>query len=182
MTLADPTISESQALDEWSVGAEFFFLSELFFVLSTTLVRVACALTLLRVIPRHSNSSPSVIPTRVLRWAILVSVSVTTLYSAALFLTSLFQCQPVSFFWEYMMPGAEGKCLNGGTLSTPYLTMSVLYAVHGALSAACDWILGIVPSFMLWHLQMRWRKKALVCILLGLGIVAGTLALVRTIV
>ncbi|KAJ2902586.1 DASH complex subunit ask1 [Zalerion maritima] len=87
------------------------------------------------------------------------NVGMTVAYSTIFFFVSIFQCWPVSYFWQYMIPGKQGSCIRKETLTTKYVTMSVLLAIHAAISVASDWILGSIPFFMMRHVQMKWSRS-----------------------
>ena len=57
--------------------------------------------------------------------------------------------------------------------------MSTFYIVHSVGSAANDWILGVLPYFIIRKIKISAWKKVPVTLLLSLGIVAGITAIVR---
>jgi hypothetical protein len=161
----DPT-----QLDQWSRGSFYFFFSELAFVLSSTLLRLACAYMLLRIVGRTNDR---------LRWIIWTTAGVMTIYSIVFFFVSLFQCAPVSYFWTYMYPNTEGSCINDEHITTKWTTMSIFFTVHSVVCMLSDWILGVIPFFLLRNLQISKKRKIVVIALLSLGILAGVVALIR---
>ena len=38
-----------------------------------------------------------------------------------------------------------------------------------AVAVSCDWVLASLPIVVLWKMQMSFRKKLGICILMGLG-------------
>ncbi|KAH8895541.1 hypothetical protein GQ53DRAFT_820367 [Thozetella sp. PMI_491] len=161
----DPTQTQ-----QWSNGAFFFLFSELSFIVASGLLRVACAVMLLRLLPQSD---------RRLRLIIIITSSIMVLYSLAFFLVTLLQCQPVSYFWHYMEEDAVGRCINGEKLTGNYTTMSILFTVHSVVCVLNDWVLGSVPYILLKNVHMKWSKKLIVILLLSLGVLAGVTALVR---
>jgi len=164
---------DEASIDLWSLGAFYFLFSELAFVISSTLLRVACAVMLLRVVLKKDKT---------IRLIIWITATTMVVYSVFFFFITLFQCRPVSFFWNYMYPGAVGSCLGNGILTSPdggYMVMTIFFTVHSVVSVLCDWILGALPFFMLKSLQMGWRRKALIIVLLSLSALIGVAALVR---
>ncbi|KAK7934897.1 hypothetical protein PG985_000392 [Apiospora marii] len=79
------------------------------------------------------------------------------------------------------------KCppFNDITLKPPDHCVSVSVQVKwclfaGSLSAFVDFYLAIYPSVVLYHLQMRRRKKVALSIALGLGVLSGAVAVYKT--
>lgn len=93
-------------------------------------------------------------------WTVL---AVHQLYSVFFFFIFVFQCQPAQYFWT-RWTGAKGSCLN------PQIAVDTLYA-FSAISCAGDWILGILPIFIVWSLQMNTRTKMSVAVILAVGAV-----------
>lgn len=91
-----------------------------------------------------------------------VSLAATTISTVFSFFWILTICEPVSYYWEAFI-NATGQCKR----ITDHL--AVHYS-HGAVSLAVDIVLGlIVPSFLLYNLQMKWQLKVSSGILLSVG-------------
>lgn len=88
-------------------------------------------------------------------YGIIVMTCITSLIG---FVGVLTACRPVSANWE---PGT-GVCA-----STDVIT-NLSYLVS-ASSIVTDWACAIVPIFILWSTQMRFRTKISVAIILTLG-------------
>lgn len=73
----------------------------------------------------------------------------------------LFQCRPVSFWWD-LDETHTGKCLS------PLLMVDATYVVS-ALNALADWTFAILPIFIVRDLHMKGSTKAVVVTILGLG-------------
>lgn len=84
------------------------------------------------------------------------------LFSIFYFFLVLFQCSPVRFFWA-QYEGVQGSCIDPAAVPDASIA-------HSAVSFTADWILGLLPVFLLWNLQMNTRTKISVGILLGLGL------------
>ncbi|KAF5502221.1 hypothetical protein CGCA056_v014148 [Colletotrichum aenigma] len=70
------------------------------------------------------------------------------------------QCQPLSFAWEGWDGRHEGFCLN-------ILSMIV---THAAVNIGLDvWML-VLPSTQVLRLNLRWREKAEILAMFGIGI------------
>lgn len=91
-------------------------------------------------------------------WIIWIVMSLTVLTGAVFFFVTLFQCNPISHFWNQVI-GAKGSCINVEII----IALTYLY---GTISAICDFTFGILPIFLVWNLNMRKTVKiALVPIL-----------------
>ena len=120
------------------------------------------------------------------------------LYSVAIFfpivavlnvILTFVQCNPPHALWEPQTK--DVKCWN------PNVQIDFLVVASGkhfdqvvlvrqanqvlGYSALSDYFLALVPATFIWHLQMSLQKKITLCILLGLGLVGGTAAIVKTI-
>ncbi|KAJ2895358.1 hypothetical protein MKZ38_006629 [Zalerion maritima] len=181
--LGEDIDESAEDAEKFSRGSFYFLFSELFFIVGSTLLRIACAMMLLRIMLKKD---------KMLRYVIYGSVGLMMAYSIAFFFLTLFQCRPVSYFWTFMLEsGADGHengltadhsggtCINGNTVTGDYTTMSTLFVIYSLVSLICDWTLGSVPFLMLRGVQMTVRKKIIVMALLSLGILAGVAALVR---
>jgi hypothetical protein len=62
----------------------------------------------------------------------------------------LFQCSPISYFWNRTQPG--GHCLS------PTIITNSTYA-FSAISGVVDFTYGILPIFIVWHLKMHRQSK-----------------------
>ncbi|KAF2197616.1 hypothetical protein GQ43DRAFT_380589 [Delitschia confertaspora ATCC 74209] len=81
------------------------------------------------------------------------------------------QCTPSASQWDFSI--TEKTCWSKYVL--------VNYAIFsGSLSAFTDLYLAVYPSLVLWKLQMSLRKKLVLSISLGLGVVATVVAIYKT--
>lgn len=92
---------------------------------------------------------------------IWITVTIFQVASLAFFLLFVLQCLPSKYFWE-RFTGGEGTCIN------PEITVNATYA-YSAVSCATDWVLGLLPISLVWHLQMTPRTKLMVAAILALG-------------
>jgi len=86
-----------------------------------------------------------------------------TLASIMHFFYTIFQCQPIKYFW-LQFSGLPGKCL-------PAPQVQAIAIAYSSCAAITDLIFGILPICVLWNLQMNKRAKIIVGILLSIGIV-----------
>lgn len=93
---------------------------------------------------------------RLILWSCLIIIEV---YSVFFFFLFIFQCTPVSFFWE-QFTGGNGHCIN------TQIIVGTFYG-YSALSCVADWVFSIVPIFIVRKLQMDRQKKVTVGIILA---------------
>ena len=115
------------------------------------LIRTSVAVFLLRIATN-----------KVHKWIIYVDMAIIWAVTVAFFFILLFQCSPVSYFWEQAL-GAKGSCMDRRVV--PGATIA-----HSVISAVSDWVLGLLPIAMLWDVQLNKRTKATVSFLLSLGL------------
>jgi hypothetical protein len=128
----------------------FWFLCEVFYTLSTSLLKIAVGLFLLRI---------TINPIHV--WIIRIIMIVAAFLGTAYTLLVLFQCNPVSYWWD-LDPNHNGRCLSAN------LVVIFTYAVSG-LNSFADWTFGILPIFIVKDLQMKKRAKVVVSGIIGLA-------------
>ena len=132
-------------------GSKYYYLMELFYIITAAFLRTSVAFLLLRIASTKSQ--------RVVIWIIMVLMII---YSLCFLFIVIFQCDPVQFFWNWI-PGDPGSCNNHQVLA------NTGYA-HMALSFVADWTLGLIPIWLLWNVQISWERKIGISILLGLGL------------
>lgn len=129
----------------------FWWLCELLYAITTASIRLSIALFLLRICINPSQ-----------RWVIYGTLTMVFSFSIFYFFLALFQCKPVSFFWR-QYAGLEGSCINQAVVPNAAIA-------HSVVSFTADWILGLLPVVLLWHLKMNTRTKVSVAGLLSLGL------------
>lgn len=93
------------------------------------------------------------------RYVIWGTLAVSTVYGLYMFFGTIFQCKPISYFYNENQDGACGA-RSGGTY-TGY--------IQAAINALTDFILAFIPFFMLRHSTMGWRKKMAIYLIMSLG-------------
>jgi membrane-anchored glycerophosphoryl diester phosphodiesterase (GDPDase) len=96
------------------------------------------------------------------RTIILTVMGLSVLTGCVFFFVTLFQCSPISFFWDRQLPG--GKCVN------VYVIIGLTY-LYSAVSAICDFTFGILPIFMVWNLNMARDAKLMLIPILSMACV-----------
>lgn len=105
-------------------------------------------------------------------WVIWVPVSIYNLFSICFLFVVIFQCSPVSLFWEQFAGVTEGHCLGTWVVADTTIALS-------GLSAATDFNMALLPILLIKDLQMCLRTKVSLIAILSLGLVAGSVAIVR---
>lgn len=129
----------------------FWWLATLFYTVTTVFVRASISVFLNKLCVKKTH--------KIIIWS---TMGVVIAYSIFYFILAIFQCTPPSFFWERLRGKKDGSCLNAEIFP------AATYA-HSTISAIADWILGLLPIWLIWGLQMNTRTKVSVGILLGLG-------------
>jgi hypothetical protein len=131
-------------------------MGEIFFCIACTLLRVSIGLQLWIIIrTQHWHQTQ--------RYIIVSVVSVMVVFGIAWFFTLLFQCNPIQYFWKRVYETIPGTCLSNKAEAGMAYTQAILCAIS-------DFILGALPIWIVWDLQMPRRLKISVAALLGIGI------------
>jgi hypothetical protein len=138
-------LSDEQA----QTALHFWFFCEIFYTLSTCMLKIAVGFFLLRI---------TVAPMHIwlIRFIMVVSAIVGVAYTSVV----IFQCKPISFWWD-LNPNHTGTCLSGT------LVMNFTFVVSG-LNAFADWVFAMLPVLIVKDLHMKKRMKV---------VVAGVIAL-----
>ncbi|KAL7770288.1 hypothetical protein CFE70_000221 [Pyrenophora teres f. teres 0-1] len=166
--------------DSYMVATLFWYLCELFYVLTSCLLKFAIGYFYLRfaIEPWH------------VRFTQLLMAG-TVLCGLIYFFLVMFQCTPISEFWNEHP--ASSKCLSKGP------TLGISYSLS-VINAIADWAFGLLPCFIVWKMDLRRKTKILVAGILafaaidsdattdiaiwstvepGIGIAAGSIATLR---
>ena len=98
---------------------------------------------------------------RIHMWIIYLAVGFTVIAGITFFFVSIFQCHPISYFWN---KDQEGKCMNVD------IVIALVY-VYSAFSVISDFTFALLPIFIVWHLKMEKRAKLALIPLLCMGCV-----------
>jgi hypothetical protein len=132
------------------IALRFWFFCEIFYTISTSVLKIAVGLFLLRI---------TIIPThvRIIRIIMAISAVVGVAYTSLV----MFQCKPISFWWD-LNPDHTGTCLSAT------LVMNTTYVVS-VLNSFADWTFGILPVFIVKDLQMKRRVKVIIASVIALA-------------
>jgi rhodopsin domain-containing protein len=101
---------------------------------------------------------------KICRLVIYGLITVGIAYGAVFLATTIFQCIPLSYFWEriYDITGHAGTCFDANFS----VKMTIGFTV---VAAVIDWTFALLPIWLLWDLRLSKQKKIMVCFLFGLG-------------
>ncbi|POS82427.1 hypothetical protein EPUL_005682, partial [Erysiphe pulchra] len=138
------------------------FVCQILYILTTALTKFSIGFYFLR-LTRKSYQ-------RLLIYAIMFVVAIISIFYLA-FVT--FQCRPANFLWQQHDPkNLSGSCLSRSSMA------DITYA-HASISCLSDWAFGILPILILWKLDMKFKTKLSVMIVLSLSIVASVATVIR---
>ncbi|GAT21991.1 cation-transporting ATPase 4 [Aspergillus luchuensis] len=168
-------LSNFHSFDEFHHAMLWWWLGQCIYIWASGVAKVSIALALLR-LSVHTYQ-------RIILWIIMgASICVSLMF----WFFMLFQCHPVSKFWERTGPG---NCMSTDTL------IRVAY-VYSGICAVCDFALGLLPIDLVRQLQTNLKTKIALggtlslgystfsidiwsFIEVGLGITAGSLVTLR---
>ncbi|POS75083.1 hypothetical protein DHEL01_v206525 [Diaporthe helianthi] len=138
-------------------GTKLFFIAEFFYSSCTVPIKSSICVTLLRVADSR----------RRFVWTIWLIIGATFTASVIFILVIANICHPITALWGE----TTGVC-------NPVLNSSVSFFFSG-VSIITDLALGILPAILLIPLQMRWRVKISVVLMLGLAAFASCATIIR---
>lgn len=98
------------------------------------------------------------------------TILLTSLFGGIYFVLAIFQCQPISAFWEHT-PGHE-SCMGASVvLGTSYTSAT--------LNSIADWTFGTLPYFIVRGLDLPRNQKVLVALILGFAAIGSLATLIR---
>jgi hypothetical protein len=132
----------SQVKVSYTNRYQFWWYCELFYILSSSVLKISVGVFLLRVATN-----------RIHVWIIRLIIMGTALFGSAYFFLAIFQCKPVSAWWRHS-PG-YGTCLG------PTIVLATTYTA-AVINSFADWTFGILPFFIVRGLDMPRKQKRLV--------------------
>jgi hypothetical protein len=136
-----------------------WWLCELFYILSSSVLKLSVGVFLLRIATKRTHI-----------WIIRAIMVSTSLFGGAYFFLAIFQCKPVSAWWRHT-PG-YGTCMG------PAIVLGTSYT-SATLNSIADWTFGILPYFVVKDLDMPRKQKALVAGILGFAAIGSLATLIR---
>lgn len=139
------------SLPEISQYGLYMYIMTIFYVVEMMLLKLAFCFLYLRIFPS--------VTLRRLLWGTVVFY---VLFGMAVLVASVLMCVPVQYTWlKYVDPLMRGRCLD----------QSRLYWTYGAVTVAGDiWLLAL-PLRPVWKLNLHWKRKVGIAIMLMTGFV-----------
>ncbi|CAJ2510927.1 Uu.00g065520.m01.CDS01 [Anthostomella pinea] len=107
---------------------------------------------------------------RWMTWTLYVIMFLIALTSALSNIFILSSCTPAAALWDKTLP--HYTCRDW----RPTIAIAIIYSVVNIFT---DFIVALLPVFLLWKLQLAWRQKLAVMGVLSLGILASCATLIR---
>ncbi|KAJ4326421.1 hypothetical protein N0V94_000096 [Neodidymelliopsis sp. IMI 364377] len=148
-------------LEEWQVekARQCWFYCYLFYCCSMILSKISIGCFLLRISVKRIHT-----------WIIYAAMFVSTFACTAFFFVTLFQCNPITFFWKKSLE--DGTCIN----NTVIIALGFVYSIFSIIA---DFTFALLPAFLVWNLQLKRRTKIALIPLLTMGCVASAAVIAR---
>lgn len=103
-----------------------------------------------------------VIVERLHKWILYAAMAGTAFSCVVFFFTCIFQCWPVSYFWDKYTQ--TGTCIPDRIV----IALAILFSIINMIT---DFTFALLPAWIVLHLNMKFRTKLALCALMGLGCV-----------
>jgi len=138
-----------------------WYICEIVWSFTACVLRVNVGLFLLRIVtaPIH-------------RTIIIALNTIGVVYYTVLIAMTVFQCIPLSYFWERVSGKSTGTCFE------PNVAVRVTIGAT-VVAAVIDWSFALLPIWFMWTVRLSKSKKIQVCFLFALGALASAAPIVR---
>ncbi|KAG9201763.1 hypothetical protein G6514_005379 [Epicoccum nigrum] len=136
-----------------------WFYCYLFYCCSMILSKISIGCFLLRISVKRIHT-----------WIIYSAMTVSTVACTAFFFVTLFQCNPIRFFWQKSLE--DGTCI-------PNAVIIALGFVYSIFSIIADFTFALLPAALVWNLQLKKKTKIALIPLLTMGCVASAAVIAR---
>jgi hypothetical protein len=137
----------------------YWFYCYMWYALSMIASKVSISFFLLRITIRRRDI-----------WIIYSAMAVTVITGMVFFFVTLFQCKPISFFWDKR--SGNGSCLDMDII----IALTYLYS---ACSVICDFTFALLPLVLIYHLNMDKKSKIALAPIVVMACVASAAVVVR---
>jgi hypothetical protein len=134
-----------------SIGLHFWFLAELFYILSVSFLRISASLHLRKLANKTSQ-----------QWTIFGLSATSTVCGVGFFFLVLFQCTPIQYFWTGYI-GANGSCLD-------QVSMANAGYVFAGVGTLIDMSLALIPVWLYQGEELTRREKSSMRVLMFFGL------------
>ncbi|KAJ4156679.1 hypothetical protein NW754_008320 [Fusarium falciforme] len=145
--------------DVYMIGMKLNFISQPIFLIAICVVKLAVGCALLRIAS-----------TKFYRYLILSIMGFMAFYTIGCFFTLVFQCTDIRILWD---TSVKATCWSQSTLQGLSYTNSALNIITDLLFAI------VIPTPMLWKLNVHFRTRVTLIGILGLGVFACAAAFVK---
>ncbi|KAH5416452.1 hypothetical protein HBI46_120590 [Parastagonospora nodorum] len=144
--------------EEIFMAMRYWWLCYIGYCLAMITSKVSIGLFLLRVTikPMH-------------KWIIYAAMAISVFTGAVFFFVTVFQCTPISYFWNKHEPG---YCV-------PIDVIIGLTFLYSACAIISDFTFAILPIFVVWGLNMPAKTRILLIPILGMACIASIAVTVR---
>ncbi|KAL5374849.1 hypothetical protein PMIN06_012375 [Paraphaeosphaeria minitans] len=144
--------------DQITNFSRYFYVVEVLYFAHITLLKLALLFFYLRVFPGQ--------PVRRVIWA---TAAFNGLFGAVFVTVAVFQCRPISHYWNEWHGETPGTCIN----------INALGWSNAAISIALDFWMLTIPISQLVDLQLAWRKKVGVVLMFCVGTFVTVVSIIR---
>ncbi|KAK2608306.1 hypothetical protein N8I77_006924 [Diaporthe amygdali] len=146
------------SFDDITMFAKCFYILQILYVIGIPMVKLSLLFFYLRVFPAR--------PVRRVLWGTVVLI---VIFCVTFLFVTIFECSPISFFWESWDGEHKGKCIN----------LHAIVWIQAAVSVALDvWMLAI-PFSQLPGLKLHWKKKVGVGLMFFVGTFVTVVSILR---
>ncbi|KAK4085145.1 uncharacterized protein Triagg1_135 [Trichoderma aggressivum f. europaeum] len=135
----------------------YFYVLEILYFAQVMLLKMTLLFFYLNIFPGKA---------RTLLWG---TVLVNGVFGVTFMLLAVFQCHPISFFWTGWDGQHSGKCLNSNAIGW----------ANAAISIALDLWMIAIPMWQIRNLNLHWKKKVGVAVMLLVGTFVTVVSIVR---
>ncbi|PMD36331.1 hypothetical protein L207DRAFT_602395 [Hyaloscypha variabilis F] len=158
-------ISNGLGRDIWTLTPEqithflrIFYTTEVFYLAQVAVLKLSLLFFYLRIFPGTSIQR--------LLWGTII---LTLCFGIIFVFISIFQCQPIDYYWNKWDGEHHGTCINGNGFTW----------ANAAISIVLDgWMLAL-PISQLFKLQLHWKKKVGVGIMFVVGTIVTIVSILR---
>lgn len=149
------TIANGMGRDIWTLPFDtiitfirWFYILEILYFNVLALLKLSLLFFYLRIFPGKNI--------RRLIWA---TIAFDVAYGLSFVTVAIFQCKPISYYWNRFDGQHTGKCIN----------MNALAWANAAISIALDFWMLALPLSQVFSLKMKWKKKLSVALMFCVG-------------
>lgn len=138
------TLTPSQITD----FGRYFWIMEILYFLEVSMLKLSLILFYIRIFPGQT--------VRTILW---ITFAACAAFGLSFALVSVFQCTPISFYWEKWDGEHHGTCLNINSIAWSNAAISIAFDI---------WVLAI-PLWQIKDLHLDWRRKVGVALMFCMG-------------